>query len=394
MLKHGRQAAISQIITALLLFGSIACVPVLAVTVRNHVLLEDTILVTADAGKVFFHGNSKHATVVRWAGIADQGLIEEAAVEPDYAHAAFRNLAARLSGRELKPSEASKFWARRTWADIGADPGRYFRLLGHKFLFFFSNYELHYISAAYREYKHSLAFPFVGFAWIIPLGILGMLLGANRIGHLLPLYGLVGLYVLSGMIFIVQSRYRIPAVPYLAMFGALALYRFSLWLQAKQAKRVLAAMVFLSMGYIFSNTVLQKEISTTDRWFQATKIHYETGARIHFRSGQYLQAVEEATRALALEPAFGPAYNLRGKSYALLTDYRAAIADFKKVIQLHPGHAEGYRNLGFAYLIEKDHAAARMYLEKALGLNKNDRKVTAALERLSAADTASDPGRP
>jgi len=394
VLQQGRTASIAQILTGAVLFGVTAGAPILSVTLRKHVLLEDKILVTADAGKVFLHGNSRDATALRWAGIPDQGFIEEVASEPDYAHAAFRELASRLSGRELKPSESSQYWARRTLTDISADPARYARLLRDKLLFFFTDYELHYIASAYQEYKTSRAYPVVRFAWIVPLGILGMLVATNRFVHLLPLYGLVFLYLLSGLIFIVQSRYRLPAVPYLCLFGAFAITRLSQWLLDRRVGVTLASLVFLASVYQLSTTALQAQINATDLWFQATKTHYELEAQGAFRKGQHARAVAAANRALTIAPDFAPAYNLRGKSYALMGNHSSAIEDFKKIIQLHPNHPEGYRNLGFAYLLNNDKTAARMYLEKSLAMMPEDKKVREAVKRLNQSTNPTLPDHP
>ena len=143
-----------------------------------------------------------------------------------------------------------------------------------------------------------------------------------------------------------------------------------------------AALGGIASVCLLSNTLLNEKIKGIDRWFQATKIHYEIGARVKFHEGRYSEAIAAATRSLALEPAFAPAYNLRGKSYALLAEHQAAIEDFTKVIRLHPNHAEGYRNLGFSYFMNNDPENAIIYLEKSLGLNPGDKKVLDTLERL------------
>jgi tetratricopeptide (TPR) repeat protein len=129
-----------------------------------------------------------------------------------------------------------------------------------------------------------------------------------------------------------------------------------------------------------------ERIRIIEKWYQATKIHYEMDARIKFHSGQYAGAIAAASRAIALEPAFAPAYNLRGKSHAMRAEYRAAIEDFSMVIRLNPNHAEGYRNLGFAHLLSKDKQASIPYLEKSLALDPHDSKVKAALTKLLAGE--------
>ncbi len=52
------------------------------VTIRNYVKLNDFVLVTADAGKVFFHGNSNGASPLEGINLPDNIFIEEKALSP------------------------------------------------------------------------------------------------------------------------------------------------------------------------------------------------------------------------------------------------------------------------------------------------------------------------
>ncbi len=379
-IHNRRHAHFLVTVKRLALFGAVALSIVLTITLRNYLLLNDTILVTADAGKVFYHGNSREATALKWAGLPDQGFIEENSKEPDYAHAAFRQAAVKQTGRDLAPSESSKYWTQKTLDDIAADPGRYLRRELDKSLLFFSGYELHYIASAYKEYKASLSYPFIKIVWIIAPAVVGMLLAIGQFTRLLPLYGMVLLYLASGLIFVVQSRYRIPAAPYFCLFAAFACQRLFQLLRSGRLVAPGAVLGGIAIVYLLSNAFLTEKIQAIEKWYQATKIHYALDARTRFHTGHYADAIEAASRALALEPSFAPAYNLRGKSHAMLAEHRAAIEDFSMVIRLNPNHAEGYRNLGFAYLLNNAPGKAIIYLEKALSLNPGDKKVSATLK--------------
>ena len=98
--------------------------------------------------------------------------------------------------------------------------------------------------------------------------------------------------------------------------------------------------------------------------------------------GQYEKAIVELNQCLTLVPDFSPAYNLRGKSRAILGRQTEALADFKRVISLSPGLAEGYKNAGFLYLLQNDPQEAKGYLEKARALAPQDPKVNEALSKL------------
>jgi tetratricopeptide (TPR) repeat protein len=241
---------------------------------------------------------------------------------------------------------------------------------------------MHYIASAYKEYKASLAFPFIRYGLIASLGLLGMLLGLKNFKTRSLLYAIVFVYLLSGMLFLVQSRYRTPAVPYLCLFAGHAIYTLRKMVVAKRFTAVAAALILIGMLFFLTRFFYTDEIVKVDRWQQATKIHYEMDGQRLFKSGKYGEAIAALDQCIAIEPGFSPAYNLRGKSYAVLGRYEEALRDFNKVMSLTPNLAHGYKNAGFLYLLEGDSSKAKAYLSKALSLAPHDLRVKEALAGL------------
>jgi tetratricopeptide (TPR) repeat protein len=184
------------------------------------------------------------------------------------------------------------------------------------------------------------------------------------------------------MLFLVQSRYRTPAVPYLCLFAGHAIYTLREMVVSRRFKAVSAALVLLGMFFFLTRFFYTDDIVKVDRWQQATKIHYQMGGKALFKDGKYQQAVSELDRCLAMEPNFSPAYNVRGKSYAVLGRYGEALKDFNKVMSLSPNLANGYKNAGFLYLLQGDTQKARSYLVRALSLAPHDSRVQEALAKL------------
>jgi len=377
-----RTATLQRRLANTLFFFIAALLVVIPVTVRNYVKLHDFVLVTADAGKVFFHGNGGGATALEGTGLPDEGFLEEGAGEPDYAHVLYRKTASNLSGRALSPSEASKFWMKRALDDIISDPVAYMKLEVKKLFYFFNDYEMHYIASAYKEYKASISFPFIRYGVIASLGLLGMILALKNFKKHLLAYAVVFVYLISGMLFLVQSRYRTPAVPYLCLFAGYAIYALKEMMVSKRFKTAAAVLILLGLFYFLTGFFFTDEIVKVDRWQQATKIHYQMGGEPLFKSGEYQEAITELDQCIAIESGFSPAYNLRGKSYAVLGRYGDALRDFNKVMSLSPNLANGYKNAGFLYLLQGDSQKARSYLEKALSLAPGDSRVQAALAGL------------
>jgi Flp pilus assembly protein TadD len=128
--------------------------------------------------------------------------------------------------------------------------------------------------------------------------------------------------------------------------------------------------------------VYRDEIRNVDRWQQATKLHYQMGGVPLFRGGRYQEAISALNECIAMVPNFSPAYNLKGKSYAMLGKLDEAISNFEKVIELTPQVPEGYKNLGFVYVLRGDKPKATMLLLKALSLNPNDDSLKAEILKL------------
>ena len=369
------------------LFLIAALLVIVPISIRNYVKLNDFVLVTADAGKVFYRGNGLGATALEGVALPDEGFAEEGQTEPDYAHTLFRETASKIVGKPLLPSESSKFWMHKTIKEILSDPAVYIKRELKKLVYFFTDYEMHYIASAYKEYKVSLGYPFLRYGIISSLGILGMFLSLNAFKKRFLVYGMVVIYLLSGLLFLVQSRYRIPAVPYLCLFAGYSMYCIWRWINTRSYRTTALALLFLLLLLLFSYRAFNNEVVKEDFWQTATKIHYQMGAVPLFKNGKYEATILELSRCLSIVSGFTPAYNLRGKTNAILGRYSLAEFDFKKVIGLSPNQVNGYKNLGFLYLLQGKERMAKKYLEKAYSLDRKNKKVQKALLQLNSIKT-------
>ena len=270
----------------LLIFALSGLTVILTITVRNYVVVQDVVLVTADAGKVFFHGNGEGATALEGTGLVDEGFTEEGAGEPDYAHVLYRKKAEALTGKRLRPSESSRFWFKRTLKSIAADPVSQLTLEAKKLFYFFNDYEMHYIASAYKEYKALLSFPLVRYGMISCLALVGMGLCLVGPGRAFLIFGVFFVYLLSCMLFLVQSRYRTPAVPYLCMFAGYGIVAFKNMIAERRFVRLLAGILVLTFLCGLTQLFFRDEIAAMEKWQRATKIHYEMTGRPLFSLGK------------------------------------------------------------------------------------------------------------
>lgn len=352
------------------------------ITLRNYVKFQDFILVTADSGKVFFHGNGPGSTGMERADLPDQGFAEESQSEPDSAHAFFRRTARALAGRPLKPSECSRFWLARTLNHMRTHPFSAFVLDIKKFFYFWGNYEVHDIDSTYKNYRTLRNWPLLPFGIISALGIVGMGLALKKFRQAFLLYAVILVYLISNLVLFVTSRYRLPAAPFLSIFSAYALISlYTQWHERNLRKFLICSglvlCLFASTHFLFRN-----QIEALDRWQIATRIHYSLGGNLLFKKGLYREAILEFEKAIALEPDFAPAYNRLGMSYAVLNDYDRAERYFRKVIELSPGIDQGYLNLGLLYELKGEPSKALPLLEKAFSLNPENPKTKEHLQKL------------
>jgi tetratricopeptide (TPR) repeat protein len=94
---------------------------------------------------------------------------------------------------------------------------------------------------------------------------------------------------------------------------------------------------------------------------------YQSAALSYLRE-EYAPAADYATRALAENPDYAEAYNVRGLASVKKGDYPRAIEDFDAAIKVRPEYAEAYNNRAFAYYRLGNPAKAQTDLLKAESL--------------------------
>jgi len=85
--------------------------------------------------------------------------------------------------------------------------------------------------------------------------------------------------------------------------------------------------------------------------------------------GESEGAIEQFSKATALNDRAQKAYNLLGMAYFQKKDYTLAEHNFEHALALDPSFASAYTNLGGVYFVRQDYAKAKDALAKALALN-------------------------
>jgi type IV pilus assembly protein PilF len=86
----------------------------------------------------------------------------------------------------------------------------------------------------------------------------------------------------------------------------------------------------------------------------------------YFEQGQLTVALDEVKQALAVDPAYAPAYNLRGLIYMRLDEPRLAESSFQQALRLAPRDPDTWHNLGWLQCQDKRYPDALRSFTTAL----------------------------
>jgi type IV pilus assembly protein PilF len=91
-------------------------------------------------------------------------------------------------------------------------------------------------------------------------------------------------------------------------------------------------------------------------------------ASAYFGSGQMSTALDEVKLALAADPNFGSAYNLRGLIYGRMGEDKLAEESFRRALQIDPRDADAMQNYGWFMCQRQRYAEAETLFRQALGV--------------------------
>jgi tetratricopeptide (TPR) repeat protein len=356
---------------ALLLAGMI--VVIAPMTISNYIVGGDFVLTSSNGGINFWIGNNDQA---------DGTFLVQSDMRADLFEGS-KGAAERALGHPLRPSEVSSYWFGQGFRFIREHPRRAAWLLGRKFLLFWNAYEIpnHYDINFFRTVSGTLRFdPFV-FAWVIPLGFVGIYASRRSWRRLLLLYMFGGAYLLSLMPFFITSRYRLPVVPVMIMFSAYG--ATWLWdrLRSRERRGWLVPLAVLVVALVVVNLPL------ADFTFGP---QYAIIGGIYRDAGDYAKAVEYYRLAVKASPEFDLAYNSLGSSLSRLGRDAEAEEVLLKALRINPRLASAESNLGLLYLRQGRVDDAKQHLLAATRLDPDLKPAWENLARLGI--MTQDPG--
>jgi tetratricopeptide (TPR) repeat protein len=328
---------------------------VVPITIRNAVVGGDFVPLTSNAGLNFYIGNHEAST---GAYVKPEGL--DVYNDPEG-----RTLAEAAAGRELKPSEVSRWWAGRARRYIADNPGRFASGLLRKVFFFWSVYEVPQIEHLPFEKRYSalLRIPSPSFGLICPLGIVGIVLSLRKrkSAALLLLYILA--FSITIIAFFVVARYRLPMVPALMVFAGFTIaYLIDAGVRGRW-RQIITAGIGIALLMTLVNINFYR-VSPLSGYAQS---YYRLGV-IYGLKGKPEEALASYRQALELDPEIVAARVSVGILLSQAGRYAEAKSELLRAAELDPTYEKAFYNLGLVYSEEGKPDSALLAMQKALEL--------------------------
>jgi len=361
----------------------------LPVTLHNIIYGKDMVFLTSHSGFNFYIGNNPKAEGVFVAPEGTGGNVD-AQMEDSKA------VAEKETGRELKPSEVSRYWSDKAWEFIWQSPGQFLKLCGRKLLLFFDAREISDVDdyAFSRNFIPFLRFPWLTFAFLGPLALAGLGAGWGNLKYRPLVYMWVGSYCLGIVAFFVNARYRLPLLGIFFPIAAFAVTDAYERLRSREWAKIFLYVVFLAVGIWVTQAKLvgtnwvrdivnagdvyqeKKDFDRAAKFYKKA-LEIDPGASkaslamaiVYTKTGRYDEAKEYYLRSIAADSNNPTAYNNLGLWYDREGNPEVARDYFLKAIDLKPGFAQAHNNLGMVYGKMGENAKALSELDISLKLN-------------------------
>jgi len=304
------------------------------VTVRNYVVGKDLVVLTSNGGIVFYQANNPGANGVSTAlGGFSGSIMTQQAEEME--------IASKALGRSVKPSESAAYWFRRGLEFVREEPGAFAKLIGKKMIWSVHNTEARCSFNIYLERRLVPVLRLLGLPFSIlgGIGLYGWICARRR---RIPGESVLGIYVvsvfLSLIIFSVSSRYRVPAVPVMAVYAGFGLVHLAHIVRTLDVRGMVLPAVCLLGTHLISLIPYPAPV--------LAGIDYNNLAYSYRRANRLKEAEIYYRGAIRLNPELAWAHSGLAYTLAKRGRTREAIKEYTEAVRLSPGDADTHFNLG------------------------------------------------
>ncbi len=328
----------------------------LPVAVRNYAVGGGFYLTTSQFGPNFFIGNNPQADGTYASLRFGRGA-------PEYERTDATELAEHALGRSLTPSEVSSYWTGRGLDFIRDRPGAWFALMARKAALLVNATEM--LDTEAQESHAEWSWPlrvgglFGHFGVLGPLACIGLVLAWRHKARVAVLYVMLAAYSLSVLLFYVFARYRLPLVPLLLLFAAEGVSALREWRRTARAE----AKAWVTAAVAATAVVCNWPILSASTMKAITETNLAVALQTDGRTDA---AAEHYKRAIALQPAYAPAYNNLGVMQRATGNIDEAIATYRQALLVKGDYPDAHYNLANALLAQNKPQEAADHFRIAL----------------------------
>jgi len=296
-------------------------VAIVPITVRNAILTGGFIPVATNGGINFYTGNNPEAD--GYSPIPAGALWERTWYE--------QTNAAAWTHRQQE-----NYWFRKGLSFVAHHPGRTLSLLVKKAYLYWAAYDIpNNLSYAWgREHAPLLRLLPFTFALLGPLGLLGIALGGRRGRTVWIVTLFIAAQMLSVIIFFVNGRYRMPALPAICVLAAFALVELARLARSRQWPPLAASLIALGIFGALLNADLYgvaRARGANRDWVYLGQSQMDQGAPT--------QALEAFRQGTAADPQDVDAWTYLAYAAMQTGDLRTADRAFHRALDLAPYYA-------------------------------------------------------
>lgn len=246
----------------------------------------------------------------------------------------------------------------------------------------------------FRRYSSLIRILPLGFWLIGPLSLVGIVLSLKNWKRFFLVLSFIFSYTFSVLLFFVNSRFRLPVLPFLIIFSCATLVSVFEDIGRRSFKRIFLALVLflLFFALVNSNFYHLNKTNFAQSHFSLGNLYLKNGdlrksreeyllslqenptldrahlnlGNIYFHQKDYLSAQNEFLEELKLHPGQEKACNNLSVLYRIQGNYQNAISEAQEALRIKPYYKEAYINLALAYLKEESFASAESTLISAI----------------------------
>jgi Flp pilus assembly protein TadD len=334
-------------VRAVVVFVMGVMVMVAPVALRNYAVSGEWHLTTSQFGSNLYIGNNPKSD-------GSYMSLREGRGSPEFERVDATQLAEKATARSLTPAEVSRFWTTQTLRHIQTQPWDWLRLLLRKMRLLVSRTEIIDTESQESHAEYSLVLRFLSPIWhfgvLLPIAVFGMFIATPDRRRLWPFYAMTVVYAVSVVLFFVVARYRLPLVPLLMLFAAVAVERLASLLAHRKGPenpRIRWALAVVAAVFV-AVLAAWPDYSAAD---QQAITENNLGVALQ-ESSRPAEAIDHYRRAIAYKPGYAPALTNLGTALRAVGRVDEAVAVYGQVLEHDSSRATTHLNLGNALMTQ------------------------------------------